>query len=212
MRRALRNKGFSLMEVLVALSVLAVASVGALSGLVFASKQFRLGQSTTQGTVLAERTMQRLRLANKQKIIAAAVAYTGRPEALDASASLTASASNPWVPTTGGATALGDLSNDGSSDFSRGAFFTVDGAGIAARATVPGAVTTCSTMLSNAAVPPGVYCREVAITSAATLTAARASGALTGTVAGAEVLVRVFRKPEVGAPVGQWTLSEVVVP
>ena len=65
MRRALRNKGFSLMEVLVALSVLAVASVGALSGLVFASKQFRLGQSTTQGTVLAERTMQRLRLASR---------------------------------------------------------------------------------------------------------------------------------------------------
>lgn len=197
-----------------ALTVLAVASTGALSGLIYASKQLKLGQNTAHGTILAERLLQRARLANKQKIILAAQTYTGggRPESLAASASLTATAANPWVPSTATNSVLGDLSDDSSSDFSRGAFFTIDGSGLEKRVVLSG-ITTCSAMLSAArtVAPGGIFCRELAITKAAMLSAATASGTIATGVPSAEIMVRVIRKGEPGIANAQWVVSEVVV-
>lgn len=207
------RRGFSLIEVMMALVVLAVASTGALTGLIFASKQFRLGQNTSHGTILAERLLQRVRLANKQKIITAAQTYTGggRPENLVASNSTTATAANPWVPSSATSTVLGNLSDDGSADFSRGTFFTVDGTGIEQRKTLSG-ITTCSAMLAASyQVAGGVFCREFAITKASMLASATTSGTISATTNAAEVMVRVFRKGEPGIADAQWTVSEVVV-
>jgi|GEM_PF-3702580 prepilin-type N-terminal cleavage/methylation domain-containing protein len=212
MRRS--QRGFSLMEVMVALGVLAFASSGALAGLIFASKQFKLGQNSSHGTVLAERLMQRVRLANKQKIINAATTWTGsRPQSTAASVA-------PWVTASGNTTVLGNLSDDGSADFSRGAFFTVDGMGVEQRKTIAG-INTCADMLTTAAVPGGIFCREMAIVTTTTsctpgptcptLGAALYTQGLQSGTAAAEVLVRVWRKGEPGTSNQSWTLSEVVV-
>jgi type II secretory pathway pseudopilin PulG len=212
-----------LIEVMMALTVLAVASAGALTGLIFASKQLRLGQNTSHGTILAERLLQRVRLANKQKIMLAAQVYSGSGKvekvAWSSAATVTStggtgSAANPFIPTNVAGTVLGNLTvptvEDG--DFSRGAFFKVDGAGVEARATPAGGVTDCNgLMTSGVGVDPGMYCRELAITSATTLSAALASGAVDSATLKAEVVVRVFRKGEPGIANQQWTLSEVVV-
>jgi len=57
---------------MMAMGVLVVASAGAIVGLISASKQFRLGQNNSHGTLLAERTLQRVRLAKKQGLYDAA--------------------------------------------------------------------------------------------------------------------------------------------
>jgi len=159
--------------------------------------------------------MQRVRLANKQKIINAATTYDTRPQALAATTA-------PWTTASGSSTVLGDLSDDGSTDFSRGAFFTVDGQGVELRKTIAG-MNTCADMLNTASVPPGIFRREMAIikttSPCATLgdptcstlsTALKSNGVSAGTPA-AEVLVRVWRKSERGLSNQSWTISEVVV-
>jgi prepilin-type N-terminal cleavage/methylation domain-containing protein len=218
-----RSRGFSLIEVMMALTVLAVASTGALTGLIFASKQRRLGQNTSHGTILAERLLQRVKLANKQKIMLAAQTYSGTGKVEDVAASSSAtvtglggtgSTSNPFIPTRVAGTALGDLTvpTTENGDFSRGAFFKVDGTGVESRATPTGGATTCNGLLtSGAGVNSGLYCRELAITAATTLSTAVSGGTVGTATLKAEVVVRVFRKGEPGIANQKWTLREVVV-
>lgn len=80
-------KGFTLLETMVALAVLAVAVVGALAAINHSNVELQQGQLRLYKGVLADEAIQRWRLAPKWTI--PAVAFTTAPDAM-------AIGANPW--------------------------------------------------------------------------------------------------------------------
>lgn len=74
MRRPKRapEGGFTLLEVMIALVILLLASLGVAAGLLAASRDLRAGQLTQYRALLADARVQRVRLADKAALIASA--------------------------------------------------------------------------------------------------------------------------------------------
>lgn len=170
-------RGFTLMEVLIALVVMLLGASGALLALLTASHDLREGQLRLYKTVLVDASLERARLQDKAGLVASAVSAATLPS--DA----TAISASPWGldPTT---------RVDG--DLSTGAYFSVLPNGTIAQLSasstpaVP-ASTACS------AVPVGVYCREVVTTRGAPVAS---PGAIATGASVATIWVRVSRRGE----------------
>lgn len=142
-RRSARGAG--ILEVVIAMAVLAVAAAGAVGGMVSASRHVRDGQFFQAKRMLAEARTQQLRLANKVELVQKAVPYPAiaPPDIPVGSA--------PWQ-----VDATVAVANDPGS----GSYFKATATGELEPATgiVPG--TACNAT----AVPKGTFCREVLVT------------------------------------------------
>jgi prepilin-type N-terminal cleavage/methylation domain-containing protein len=198
--RARRRRGFTLIEAMVALSVLAFASAGSLSALLVASQVIREGQLRQSKTVLVDAKEQRMLLADKK------VLKTGAVAAPVADPATLAVGASPWAI---------DDSVPEAGDLGTGAFFDLLPDGSITPRTSLTIVTAPSCASAN--IPTGTYCREVLIAkglppdkAASTVNAAVATAL---TAAGAQAYtrwVRVWRKgePEVRAVVSREVFVE----
>ena len=155
-RRHLR--GFTLIEVMISLVVLALAIVGSISAVIAAGKELRDGQTRQVRAMLGDSSARRWMLAGK----------------LPGSFMVTTGLANPIASCGGACSALAfgtgpwkvDPSVVNNLDLSTGAYFKVFGNGEIQHIT---ASTTPAvpngTACGAAAIPANVYCREIAITS-----------------------------------------------
>ena len=176
------QRGFTLIETVVALAVLLFASAGVFAGLLAASRELRQGQLRQHLAALADASAQRVRLQSKAALLGLAVAP---PAAAPPSLAVGAP---PWSA---------DASAPVGLDPGTGAYFRVTPDGAISRAVdvLPG--TACDS------VPPGVSCRETLVTRGPPRDAAVVLAS------GAQVLtywVRISRKP---APNGEAESSVV---
>ncbi|NVJ25725.1 MULTISPECIES: type IV pilus modification PilV family protein [Myxococcus] len=142
----LTRRGSSLIEVLIAMVVLALAATGAVGGIVFASRDVHDGQLLQVKRLLLEASTQRLWLAAKGPLLARAVPRPTQPPTTLAPGAAPWRA-DPTVPVTG--------------DPSSGAYFMLSATGhVEPLAGIP-AGTACN----DAALPEGTYCREVLVTT-----------------------------------------------
>lgn len=177
-RRALA-RGVSLVEVVIAMGVLAVAGLGAVGGMVTASRQVHDGQLFQVKRLLVEARAQRLWLANKNTLVAQAV---DRPALFP-----------PDLPP-GTAPWRVDSSAAVANDPGSGAYFELSATG---EVKPPATVIAPGTACNAAAVPVGTYCREVLVTRGMPRVVAVNTAALLP--AGAQpitVWTRVWRKGE----------------
>jgi prepilin-type N-terminal cleavage/methylation domain-containing protein len=150
-----RRRGFSLLEVLIALVILIIGSLGAVTGMLASARALRAAQDRLHGQVLVDASLQRARLHSKQKLYEEAVA---RDEAASAPSDLGLGQA-PWAldlsPTSA---APGDLGSGGlfllASD---GTFARCDASSTPA---CPAGITSCL----DEAIPLHAFCREVADT------------------------------------------------
>lgn len=172
------RRGFSLLEVLVALAVLAVAITGALTGLLAASKELRQGQLRQHEMALVDAKLQRLRLSDKKRLLALALPSPATPP------DRLAIGTPPWAPDPTPAGADGDLST--------GAYFRIrpDGELTLLTGLPPG--TPCNA----ASLPEGSYCREVALTAGMPADLGAHAGILPAGSSAVTYWVRVARKGE----------------
>ncbi|MCP3163006.1 type IV pilus modification PilV family protein [Myxococcus qinghaiensis] len=143
--RALR-RGSSLIEVLIAMVVLALAATGAVGGMVFASRDVHDGQLLQVKRLLLEASTQRLWLAAKGPLLAQAVPRPTQPPTTLAPGAAPWR-SDPTVPVPG--------------DPSSGAYFKLSATG----QVEPLAGIPTGTACNDAALPEGTYCREVLVTT-----------------------------------------------
>jgi prepilin-type N-terminal cleavage/methylation domain-containing protein len=136
-------RGFTLIETIVALAVMAVAALGALAAVNFSVTELSKGQLRLYTAAIADAALQRMMAVAKTGLPTDAFP-TPEPKRIGIGA-------RPWSPDT--STAVGDLS--------AGAYFRVvtgqNAATISPATDVP-ANTTCD------AVPKGVICREILVT------------------------------------------------
>ena len=155
---ALRARGFTLVETMIALVVLGIAAVGALSALMSARQGLKDGQGRVVKAALADGRLQTLALARDSVIATPPVprqAWPGSAMELLPAHAAPATAGNPWVPDPGGA------------------FFRIDNLGAVTLVAAPPGVTKCD----DAGIPSNVLCREIAFTSGLPATGANpASG------------------------------------
>lgn len=181
MKRARRTSGFTLLEVMVALLVLAFASVGAIVSILAASKELREGQLKAHVAGLVDARIQRARLTDKLSLYSQAVTSATTPDTVAVGIA-------PWIV-----------------DAAEGALFrvlpdgTITSAGISDGGTSP---SSCG----DGAIGAGVFCREVAITQGASV--ADAGGIMMSGTLAATVWVRVSRK---GEPLNKAILSRTVI-
>ena len=173
-----RRRGFSLIEVMVALAVLLVAGAGAMMALVAANQQMRDGQLRQLKMVLVEAKAQRMVLASKTSLTSAALAVqTVDPASVGVGTA-------PWSPD-GTAMVAGDLGT--------GTVFEMRADGtIIPWATAP---TNCAT---DAAVKTGQYCREVLVAKGLPPSAANTS--ITTAIATTQPYTRWIRVSRKGEP------------
>lgn len=172
------RRGSSLLEVLVALTVLAVAITGALTGLLTASKDLRQGQLRQYKMALVDAKLQRLRLADKRRLLALALPSPATPPAR------LAIGTAPWGPDPTPPGADGDLST--------GAYFRLRPDGELTLLTGPRPGTPCSAT----SLPEGTYCREVALTAGMPVDLGAHAGILPAGSSAVTYWVRVARKGE----------------
>ncbi|WP_342379171.1 type II secretion system GspH family protein [Myxococcus stipitatus] len=142
--RALR-RGATLIEVLIAMAVLALAATGAVGGMVFASRDVHDGQLLQVKRLLLEASTQRLWLASKAPLLSEAVV---RPATFPTDL---APGTAPWKVDTSVAVA---------GDPSTGAYFKLSASGLVEPLTGIPAGTACN----DTALPEGTYCRERLVT------------------------------------------------
>ncbi len=148
--RAYRSRGFTLLETIMALAVLAIGVTGALGGLIQASHYIRAAQTRHVKMMLLDAKTQRLWLANKTALFSSAVTRPSMfPEQI-------AIGTTPWVS---------DTSAAGFQDLGTGRYFTVSDTGRVNRITISG-----NPACGNAAIPKGTFCRETFVMSGAPVT------------------------------------------
>lgn len=139
-------RGFTILESMVAIGILAVGVLGALNGLIFSSTLVRDGQLRQWKMVLLDAKTQRLWLANKASLFSSAVALpTTNPRSI-------AIGTPPWTV---------DSSASVASDLGTGAYFSVTATG----QITPVTTVTAGTPCGASSIPTGTYCREVLVTT-----------------------------------------------
>lgn len=134
---ARRGAGFSLIEVMIALAILALGIVGALAGIIGASTALRDGQRRQHKMALLDARGQQFLLMDKTNIDQIAFTAPSSP------ANQLAVGASPWTL---------DVINPG--DLSTSPWFTIAGDGTITPVPVTGSPTGCGTQ------PKGVFCRE----------------------------------------------------
>lgn len=180
-----KARGFSLIEVMVAMVIVAFAAVGALGGMIAAQKTLALGAIRQVKMSLLEARSQKVLLANKTTLAGTAVAYTTAPAALAIGAA-------PWVVD----------NSTGTGDPGSGAYFKLLPDGSITPATGILAGTACS----STSIPTGTYCREMMTTIGTPTGAALGTGSTT-------VYTQWYRLSRVGEPLSQaLILTEMFAP
>jgi len=206
-----RRRGFTMLEVMIALAILLVASVGALSGLMAASKDLKTGQLHLYQSILVEATVQRMRLADKKLLLdyaygqatypvstgttnpTAAVNWSMASDPEKQPVDAAPWGADPWTATT-----------TDTLDLSTGKFFFILPSGEITP--VAASAIPVTTACSDGSVPNGMFCREVAIIpSAPSVTPGpiTAAGFRTATV-----WIRVSQK---GTPLSRATVAQEVI-
>lgn len=180
-RATVRRRGSSLIEVLIAMMVLAFAATGAVGGIVFASRDVHDGQLFQVKRLLLEASTQRLWLAAKGPLLVEAVPRPGTfPTDLQPGTA-------PW---------RADPSIPVAGDPASGAYFKLSATGQVEPVTGIAAGTPCN----DAALPEGTYCREVLVTQGLPRDVPAAASALLPAGARAmTVWTRVVRKGDTAA-------------
>jgi type II secretory pathway pseudopilin PulG len=168
-----------MIEVMIALAILLIAAVGALVGIMAASKNLKTGQLHLYQSMLVESAVQRFRLADKRVLIdyANGTQVYPAPPASGGQSNPTAAASwvissaaldpavqgidqGPWAgykdPWTG------QPGTDGA-DLSTGKFFTISSTGQIVKLTSTTTPAAPAYDQPCSAAPVGTFCREVAI-------------------------------------------------
>jgi prepilin-type N-terminal cleavage/methylation domain-containing protein len=169
------RRGFSLVETMIALAILATGATAALVALSSATRDAAEGQLRQFRTALVDASASRFRLMDKALL--AARVQPGEPLSFAAAAALPPGTA-PWVT---------DPTPDSRADLSSGAFFTITGNGDIAPVTSVPKGTACG----SAAQPAGTYCREVLVQRALPGKGRAAAGAEVVTV-----LIRLLKKGE----------------
>lgn len=170
-----RRRGFTMIEVMIALAILLIASVGALMGLMAAQSNLKTGQLHQYQAILVEAAVQRFRLADKQLLLDYANNLRSYPPPPATGGQANPTAAQSWVIATSGdptaqAVDSGPWGKDpwtgppsaDSLDLSTGKFFRIMQSGEIKRLTVAdGAWAGWDQPCSGA--PVGTFCREVAI-------------------------------------------------
>ena len=160
-----RRRGFSLIEVMISLAIMLVGAVGAMAGIINANKALYEGQRRLYKSILIDHSLSRARMQNKELLYNSAVAAPGSAATMPNNEAI---GTGNWVR---------DPTVIAGNDLSTGSLFFVGPNGSLMRCNAgtqpscPAAITTCA----DAAIPNGVFCREIAITKSA---AAFAPGAI----------------------------------
>lgn len=136
-KRAGSAAGFTLIEVMIALAVLAIGIVGGLAGIISAAEAIRDGQRRQHKMALLDARGQQFLLMDKTNIDTSAV----NPPST--AANRLALGAAPWAL---------DVANPG--DVSSSPWFKIAGDGTVTAVPLTGSPTACGTQ------PSGVYCRE----------------------------------------------------
>ncbi len=173
-----QRSGFTLLETMIALAILAGALVGTLAGFIDAGVQLKEAPMRNTKAILLDAKVQRLLLTNKAELTSYTSAWAPDPTQATVNA-----INNPTprpVP-------------DPSIDFSIGAFFTILPNGEITQLNV-----LAGTACSSTSVPNGAYCREVMLTAGmpngATLPANPAWASLAGLATPQTLWIRIYRK------------------
>jgi len=150
--RLFRQAGFTLIEVMAAMAVLAFAALGAFAGVNYARQELNEGQIRQFKMVLLDAKVQRLLGGGKQSISSSgfdSLLPLPIPSTPPANVAIGAS---PWVP---------DNTTPVPGDLSTGAYFKIRADGTLVADTSVPAGTACN----SSAIPIGTYCREVLMTN-----------------------------------------------
>jgi prepilin-type N-terminal cleavage/methylation domain-containing protein len=150
-RPASRQIGFTLIEVMIALLVLAFAAMGAFAGLTYASKELNEGQLRQFKMALLDAKTQRLMGGSKQNISSFGFDSTPASAIPSAAPPNLPIGASPWLP---------DSTTSVSGDISTGAYFQIRADGTL----VPDLTVPAATPCSSTSIPIGTYCRELMIT------------------------------------------------
>jgi prepilin-type N-terminal cleavage/methylation domain-containing protein len=135
-------RGFSIIETMVAMVVLAISLLGTLGALNRGATESRLGQTRQMKMMLADAALQRIKLQDKNTF------FAGLPAQPTVNLSSLAVGASPWVqdPT----------SNGDPLDFSVGAYFNIQPDGTLVKLNIAG-----NPPCTDALVVVGTICREV---------------------------------------------------
>lgn len=144
------QRGFTLIETMAALGILAVALLGAMVALLSAGSQLKDGQVRQYRAILVDATVQRLMIADKSP--SSALGTSAQPLATACASDCGAMNVGTWPV---------DPSGVVGNDLATGAYFKVAEDGEIQRDTTVAAGTACG----DPSIPEGTYCREVLVTT-----------------------------------------------
>jgi len=154
-------RGFTLLETTIALTVLLIASVGALSGLIAASRSISEGQLRQYETALAEAHAHANWFLSKSSL--ATTCSSGACNTVTVAPENVAVGTTPWKldPTVPSAISPATTPPTYANPLEAGAFFTIDATGVITPLAKDASWTSCA----SAGIPVGTFCREYAVTS-----------------------------------------------
>ncbi|MGE6760892.1 type IV pilus modification PilV family protein [Corallococcus interemptor] len=147
--RSASRRGSGILEVLISMALLSLAAVGAVMGMVAATRDVKDGQVLQGRRMLLEARVQRLWLASKADLAAQAIT---RPALFPPELGL---GTAPWQL---------DPSAPQAGDVGTGAYFRVRPTGQVEPALDVPAGTPCLASTPDSLLPKDVYCREILVT------------------------------------------------
>ncbi len=151
MRKATQAKrGFTLIEVIIALAVLLIGGLGAEQAMLMASQNLKGGQVQQIKAALADAHSESLLLANRSLITSAAIGM-----APVAPVALPGIGSGPWI--------IDPTPTSTPQALNSGAFFSGTGVTSVSQVANPGVAATGN--CGDSAIPPGTFCREIMVTA-----------------------------------------------